>query len=165
MYEAVETLKLRSRPTLTKADSMRKNVDCVATEATSRTYSTTSLNKTLRDRVKRMQQTSRSAHAYHDTPQSCRRPPRAQHESAASGCLFFSGSSKSTSETKGYTNIAQINNKKGQLKDLVSKVSRNKQIEFERTRSDKQGQRQLNRLSKLSPDMRNQINSISKQQL
>ena len=135
MFEAVETLK--REPATKHADSLRKNVDYLATEATSRTYSTTSLNKTLRDRVKRMQQTSRSAQPYQDTPQQCRRPPRAQPESAASGCLFFSGSSKSTSETKGHTNIAQINNKKGQLKSLVSKVSRSKQIEFERTRSDK----------------------------
>ena len=134
MYEAVETLKLRCKPPSKNADSLRKHVDCLATEATSRTYSTTSLNKTLRDRVKRMQ-TSRSAHAYHDTPQQCRRPPRMQHESAASGCLFFSGSSKTTSETKG--NIAQIDNKKGRLKALVKKDGRNKQVVFERNRSDK----------------------------
>ena len=133
MYEAVETLKLRCKPPSKNADSLRKNVDYFATEATSRSYSTASLNKTLRDRVKRMQMTSRSAQAFHDTPQQCRRPPGRQHESAASGCLFFSGSSKSTKDT----NIAQIDNKKGRLKDLVKKVSRNKQEEFERIKSDK----------------------------
>ena len=62
MYEAVETLK--REPVAKHAESLRKNVDYLATEATSRTYSTTSLNKTLRDRVKRMQQTSRSAQPY-----------------------------------------------------------------------------------------------------
>ena len=69
MFNAVETLKTeQGKPQSKHADSLRKNGD-LPTESTSRTYSTTSQNKTLRERARRLKQSSHTI----DTPQQNRR--------------------------------------------------------------------------------------------
>ena len=160
MHHAVETLQ--REPAAQRTRSFRQNREGRRNDDTTRSLSTASLSKTIRSKVQRMQQTTQSSKSSKETPYTQRRAKHSYIDQNAtpSGCLFFSGSSKTTSETKSN----KLEGKKGKLKDLVAKASRDKQEKFEKVRSDKKEMKQLSQMSKLSPDL-SATNPISKQLL